>query len=241
MIKGILFDKDGTLIEFHSTMHHIYTTIFKGLENRYHVPEVLLQQLKKTLGHLPDHLESDSLLQISTNPQIVEALLETARGYASKTQWHMPFTQADLLTLIEEYSSSEEIPYTALPGVVETLDYLKKNGYKIGLATADTYSSTIVGLKKVGILDYFDYLGTDSDEGRPKPDTYLADRFCTQCRVAPNELLIVGDSKKDMLFAKNVGADFLGVEAPCNETPIFQGTGFKSIYSMNELVALYQF
>ena len=50
MIKGILFDKDGTLLEFHSTMHHIYANVFNSLKDRYGVPELLLQQMKKGFG-----------------------------------------------------------------------------------------------------------------------------------------------------------------------------------------------
>ena len=70
MIKGILFDKDGTLLEFESTQHHIYTALLAGLKDDYRVPEPLLQQLGEALGHLPDRFAPDSLVQFSTNRQI---------------------------------------------------------------------------------------------------------------------------------------------------------------------------
>ena len=54
MIKGILFDKDGTLLEFHSTQHSIYAALLACLKDDYQVPEPLLRQLSETLGHLPD-------------------------------------------------------------------------------------------------------------------------------------------------------------------------------------------
>ena len=54
MIKGVLFDKDGTLLEFHSTQHHIYATLLACLKDDYRVPDPLLQQLSERLGHLPD-------------------------------------------------------------------------------------------------------------------------------------------------------------------------------------------
>ena len=56
MIKGILFDKDGTLLEFHSTQHYIYANVFAYLQDRYRVPGPLLQELREALGHLPDRL-----------------------------------------------------------------------------------------------------------------------------------------------------------------------------------------
>ena len=80
MIKGILFDKDGTLLEFHSTQHYIYANVFTCLKDRYRVPDPLLQELREALGHLPDRLTSDSLLQFSTNPQIAEALFNPQKS-----------------------------------------------------------------------------------------------------------------------------------------------------------------
>jgi len=87
MIKGILFDKDGTLLEFHSTQHYIYANVFTCLKDRYWVPDPLLQELRGALGHLPDRLKSDSLLQHSTNHQIAETLFDLSKKYAAEHQW----------------------------------------------------------------------------------------------------------------------------------------------------------
>ena len=238
MIKGILFDKDGTLLEFQSTMHHIYTNVFTHLKDRYSVPELLLQQLKDALGHLPDRLRADSLLPLSTNPQIAEALLEPSEKYAAEHQWQQPFSKIDLLELIEELSLSKNVPYTALPDVPETLKYLKTKHYKLGIATADTRTATVAGLKKAEIYNYFDYLGT-GDESKPKPETFLADMFCNQCGIGPSELLIVGDSKNDMLFAENVGAYFIGIGTSCNNTSVFRNTEHRSVSNINEIIDIF--
>ena len=238
IIKGILFDKDGTLLEFPSTMHHIYTNVFTCLKDRYSAPELLLQQLKDALGHLPDRLRSSSLLPFSTNSQIAEALLEPSGKYAAEHQWQQPFSKTDLLGLIEELSLGENVPYTALPDVPETLRYLKIKDYKLGIATADTRTATVAGLKKTEIFEYFDYLGT-GDESKPKPETFLADMFCSQCGIGPNEMLIVGDSKNDMLFAENVGAYFIGIDTPCNNTSVFRNTEHRSVSNINEIIDIF--
>ena len=122
-------------------------------------------------------------------------MLEPSGKYTLEHQWLQPFSKTDLLELIEELSLSENVPYTALPDVPETLKYLKNKAYRLGIATADTRTATVSGLKKTKILDYFDYLGT-GDESKPKPETFLADMFCRQFGIDPNEMLVVGDSKK---------------------------------------------
>jgi len=238
MIKGVLFDKDGTLLEFHSTQHHIYANVLASLGDRYRAPDPLLQQLREALGLLPDRLTSDSLLQFSTNHQIAQALLETSRKYAAEHQWQLSLDEDDLMALIEELSLGEDVPYTALPGVPETLRYLKKRDYRLGVATTDTLTATVAGLKKTGILDYFDYLGA-GEESRPKPDSFLAERFCSQCDIDPSELLIVGDGTNDLLFAENAGAHFIGVDAPGESASVFREAGQRSVGNMGEIVDVF--
>ena len=236
MIKGILFDKDGTLLEFHSTQHYIYATLLACLKDDYQVPDPLLQQLSEGLGHLPDRLTPDSLIQFSTNQQIAQALFDTCQSYAEERGWQRPFDTNDLLELIEQFSLGDDVPYVALPNVPETLRYLRKKDYRLGVATVDTLTATVAGLKKTGILDYFDYFGTGEDS-RPKPDTSLADRFRSQCGILPNELLIVGDGKNDMLFAHNAGAHFIGIDTAGEGTSsVFREAGQRSVADMREII-----
>jgi phosphoglycolate phosphatase len=238
VIKGILFDKDGTLLEFHSTQHYIYANVFTCLKDRYRVPDPLLQELREALGHLPDRLTSDSLLQFSTNQQIAEALFDRSKKYAVEHQWLLPFDKNDLLELIEGLSLSDDVPYTALPGVPETLRYLKHKDYKLGIATVDTLTATVASLKKTGIFDYFDYLGT-GEESKPKPDTHLADKFCSQCDMKANEILIVGDGINDMLFAENVGAYFIGIDTSSDNTSVFKENGHKSVSNIIKIIDVF--
>ena len=147
-----------------------------------------------------------------------------------------PFDANDLLELIEQLSLGDDVPYVALPHVPETLSYLRSKDYRLGVATVDTLTATVAGLEKTGILEYFDYLGTGEDS-RPKPDTSLADRFCSQCGVLPSELLIVGDGENDMVFAQNVGAHFIGIDAAGEgASSVFREAGRKSVADISEIV-----
>jgi len=238
MIKGILFDKDGTLLEFHSTQHYIYTAVLASLKDDYQVPEPLVQQLSEALGHLPDRLTPDSLIQFSTNQQIAQALFDTSRNYAEERRWPQPYDANDLLELIERLSLGEDVPYVALPNVPETLRYLRQRDYRLGVATVDTLTATVAGLTKTGILEYFEYLGT-GEASTPKPDASLADGFCSQCGILPNELLIVGDGENDMLFAHNAGAHFIGIDTAGEGTSsVFREAGQRSVADMREIIGI---
>jgi phosphoglycolate phosphatase-like HAD superfamily hydrolase len=239
MIKGILFDKDGTLLEYHSTQHSIYAGVLDVLKVEYQVPEALLVQLREALGLLPDRLTRDSLLQSSTNAQIAQALSDVSRDYADERRWRQPYDADDLLAVIERVSGGDDVPYVALPHVRETLSYLRRKDYRLGVATVDTLAATVAGLRKTGILEYFDYLGT-GEESRPKPDTFLADRFCSQCGVLPDELLIVGDGENDLRFAQNVGARFAGIDATGEgASSVFRDEGRRAMADIREIVGAF--
>ena len=63
--------------------------------------------------------------------------------------------------------------------------------------------------------------------------------FCNQCGIGPSELLIVGASKNDMLFAENVGAYFIGIGTSCNNTSVFRNTEHRSVSNINEIIDIF--
>ncbi len=79
-------------------------------------------------------------------------------------------------------------------GVVEMLEYLKKKGIKIGLATSTVRERAIGYLTSHKIYDYFDKLifGDMVENGKPAPDIYL--KACQELGVLPEEAVAVEDS-----------------------------------------------
>lgn len=96
-------------------------------------------------------------------------------------------------------------------GVPEYLDYLKKNGIKIALATASPKTLYEPVLRNNHIYSYFDAFCTTSDVGKSKdyPDIYLlaASELC----VNPSECIVFEDVLKGIISAKNAGMTTIGV------------------------------
>ncbi len=80
------------------------------------------------------------------------------------------------------------------PGVKELFDFLKENGYKIGLATSTQKERAEGNLRNAGLLDYFDYImyGGIVKNGKPAPDIYL--KACEGLLVEPSEAIGIEDS-----------------------------------------------
>lgn len=90
-------------------------------------------------------------------------------------------------------------------GVKETLDYLKKKGIKIGLATSTVRDRAEYLLQLHGIEEYFDRIiyGDMVKNGKPNPDIYLL--ACESLEVSPENAIAVEDSINGIISAGRAG------------------------------------
>lgn len=91
------------------------------------------------------------------------------------------------------------------PGAVEILQYLKKNNITTAIATATDLERTYKYLDKVNLKGYFDHIisATMVKEGKPSPDIYAY--ACEQLGLAPEECMAVEDSPNGVMSAYRAG------------------------------------
>jgi HAD superfamily hydrolase (TIGR01509 family) len=92
-----------------------------------------------------------------------------------------------------------------LEGVIETLDYLRSNNFKIGLGTS-SYSILIdTVLSTLNITDKFDFTHSAEHEqyGKPHPAVYLT--VAETLNVAPKKCLVIEDSLNGIIAGKAAG------------------------------------
>lgn len=97
------------------------------------------------------------------------------------------------------------------PGTKDVLEYFKRQGVRIGVATA-SYSSLFEGcLRRNGVYDYFMAFTETSEVARGKgfPDIYL--RAAEKLGCVPSECVVFEDLHQGILAAKNAGFYTVGV------------------------------
>jgi HAD superfamily hydrolase (TIGR01509 family) len=98
--------------------------------------------------------------------------------------------EAIIVKMIELISKNA----TPLPGVIETLTFLKNSEIKIGLGTSSSSRLIQVVLSELNIKHFFDFTHSAETEafGKPHPAVYLT--VAEHLNVSPNNCLIIEDS-----------------------------------------------
>jgi HAD superfamily hydrolase (TIGR01509 family) len=79
-------------------------------------------------------------------------------------------------------------------GVYEILDFLKKSGKKIALASSTKRQTVINQLRDAKILDYFDEIVTGDMVSKSKPDPEIFLLACNKLNVEPERAFAIEDS-----------------------------------------------
>jgi beta-phosphoglucomutase len=99
-----------------------------------------------------------------------------------------------------------------LPGSVEYIEFLRRNGIKIALASASKNASLV--LERLGIADLFDVIvdGTKVEKAKPDPEVFT--RASKGLGVAPEHCVVFEDAEAGIEAAIRAGMGSVGVGRP---------------------------
>ncbi|MEX0957151.1 MAG: HAD family hydrolase [Rhizobiaceae bacterium] len=187
-IRGILFDKDGTLIDFDATWATVARKMAMEAANGDAARADYLLDLSG-LDLVAGKFRADSVFAAGTNAEVVAL-------------WHPDTTQDELPGLVARYDAitarEGAACAVALPGIREALSALHVAGYRLGVATNDSAVGAERTLAALGVSELFDVAyGYDSVE-RPKPAPDVVHAFAARVDLALAEIAFVGDNRHDL-------------------------------------------
>ena len=194
-IKGILFDKDGTLLDFEATWHAIGDAMaLKAADGDRGQANLLMEAAGYDLA--AGRFKADSIFAAGTNSDIV-SLWYPALSHADRAAMVTHFD-----TATAEYGAAQAIP---LIGIKEALASLHAAGFTLGVATNDSTAGAERTLLALGVAQLFAAAyGYDAVANpKPAPDSVVA--FCDLTGLKPSELAMVGDNRHDLEMGRAGG------------------------------------
>lgn len=178
MIKTIIFDMDGVLID----TEKVYDQAWR----------IVLREKVQDIDFIINGCRG---LNIADNIKFIDnEVKEDISG------------EQCLKELLEKFQDIiKESGLPMKPGVYELLSYLKENNYEIGLATSTARPLAMKHLEEADLLGYFKEITTGDtvSKGKPDPEIYLA--ACSKFNKKPEECIAVEDSINGVTAAINAG------------------------------------
>lgn len=238
MIKGILFDKDGTLIDFFSLwLQAARASVAEFLkENGQPVTQELYDCVMKAMGVENGKVDPRGGLAYKSYKEIAQdvcgALEEKEIRISADT------AGIQLEELFNANVSGKDVTFVQLADLRELMKALKSRKIRVGLATADTMHSAKNCLDALDILEQFDYLGADDGIRRPKPEADMFLEFQEKFGLQADEIAVVGDTYNDITFARKNGGVAVGVLSGVSRREDFGEEADYIVGSVRELPGL---
>jgi phosphoglycolate phosphatase len=194
-IRAILFDKDGTLVDFDRTWGPAVNTVLRHLANG---DEELYRKLCAASGLAAGtHFLSDS-------PLIGEPTSVFALPWA--TLLRQPADTAFFAKIDGLLCPATTAHLSPIGDPKTILAELAGRGYRLGLITNDADATARAHLRKLGLDRLMEFVaGYDSGFGaKPAPAPVLA--FASAVGVSAAQVVVVGDTGLDVATARAAGA-----------------------------------
>ncbi|MBD2434684.1 MULTISPECIES: HAD family hydrolase [Fischerella] len=201
MLKAILFDLDGTLLDRETSLKQFIGTQYDRLIWGLH-------EIPKE-DYISRFIELDCRGYVWKD-KVYQSLI--SEFSIKKLSWQ------DLLNDYENQFIHSCVPF---PHLKTTLETLKTSGYLLGIITNGLEIFQHRTIQGLGIENYFDVIIISESEGVRKPEAEIFDRALQKLRVKAQQSVFVGDHPTiDVLGAKSFGMKAVWKRDPYWTEPI---------------------
>ena len=195
MIKLIIFDLDGVLVEAKEIHFETLNTAIKEVAGSKYV--ISLNEHYSTY----DGLKTNQKLELLT------------RNKGLSTKHYTEIWDKKQQYTIDQISNLKQDER-----LIDIFKRLRAGGYKLACASNSIRRSVLVMLAKIGIIEYMDLIVSNEDVKNSKPHPEMYWKSMSMMGVLPEETLIVEDSPHGLLAASRSRANVLRVNNPTDLT-----------------------
>lgn len=210
MIKAVLFDMDGTVLDTEILYSQAWKKAFEKETRKFE--EKIFNQCVGLSSVLCEELVDE----FYGEKGIFRRTLKTA------SEW------------MRYYAETEGIPIKT--GFYKLSDFLRENGVKAVIATSSTHEDAVRSLTCAGIIDRFDGIvgGSIAERGKPYPDPYI--KAAELAGAARSDCLAVEDSKNGVISATEAGIKCVYIKDILDIPAEVEKLAFRRVNSLDEII-----
>ncbi|MBN2320520.1 MAG: HAD family phosphatase [Acidobacteria bacterium] len=186
MIRGVLFDLDGVIVD---TLHYHYLAwqhMFEKYEGSVSKQTILLHEGRKSCEILPILMQQSGVL-IPEDRQ--DQFIEEKRAFYRKI-----------------------VKISHFPKSFEVVDTLKRRGFKVALVTASAIQNMEHALDRKQ-RSHFDFIltGDEVERAKPDPESYIT--AARRLGLTPEECIVIENAPLGIEAAKSAGMQCIAIES----------------------------
>ena len=175
MIKVIIFDMDGTIVDTDEVLRLTWYKVFEKFYNN-------------------KHYVSDDVIKTFSGPSLKETINKYFPNFSFNEVKDVYSNSS--FEYYEKYAN-------VFPDELEVLKKLKDDGYKLAVFTNKNKERALYCLNKLSLNKYFSYLVSGDDVKHNKPNKEGIDKILNYYKIKTDEAILIGDTIYDYNAAFN--------------------------------------
>lgn len=210
MIKAIIFDMDGLMIDSERVTFECYQEIMKPMDL------TMTEEFYKTLLGKP-----------------LRGIYETFYGTYGR-DFPIESVIKDVHALMAKRFATEGVPIKK--GLLPLLSYLKEHNYKTIVATSSNRDRVDTILAQANITQYFDdsICGDEVTHGKPDPEVFL--KSCEKLGVKTDEAFVLEDSEAGIQAASSADIKVICIPDMKYPTEEYAKKTYKILDSLDQVI-----
>lgn len=207
--KGVIFDKDGTLIDIWSMLSALGKERLRHLSAR--VRDDALESVNKAVGFDPKSGSIAPFGPLASAAKRDEVAVTAGALWQKGIPWHQAYAIAQ-----ECYDEADRtLDVTAdlhvFPLIPKTLASLQESGLHLFIATSDSHDRAERMLSHLDLTRFFTAIVGADEVSNNKPDPEAVILCAKKAGLSPADMVVVGDGPQDALMGRRAGSKTVGV------------------------------